>query len=244
MKKNAVFVAILIIFFSLNLKAQSEEKYGIRVGADFASAYIWRGMESSSALNIQPTLEFTVGGFFAGFWGSYAINGSYQEPDLYAGFATDYFSVSLNDFHLDAGMDYFNFKPESTMHATDAVVTLNGPEKFPLQVTFSSIIFGADKKIESTDSLGNIIYSSNNNYSSYVEMAYPFSAVDVDFVFSLGLVPFESDFYGTSNVAFINASLSASKEIGITESFSLPINFTVTANPNSQQVFFVLMLSL
>jgi hypothetical protein len=244
MKKSLLVLLFSALGFGFHLQAQSEEKFGIHVGTDIASAYIWRGMESSQALNIQPTLEFTFGGFFGGFWGSYAINGSFQEPDIYAGFASDYFSFSITDFHLNSGIDYFDFNPESTLHAADAVITINGPEKFPLQLTLSSIVFGADKKVESVDSLGNNIYSDKNNYSSYVELAYPFSTSAVDVVLSLGLVPFESDFYGTTKVSFINASLSASKEIFVSENFSLPINFTITANPNNQQVFFILMLSL
>lgn len=244
MKKNAVFATILIIFFSMNLKAQSESNFGVHVGTDIASSYIWRGLESSSALNIQPTLEFSFGNFFAGFWGSYAINGSYQEPDLYFGYGNDYFSLTLNDYHLNGGIDYFDLDNSTTMHAMDAALVINGPEVFPIQITASSMIWGADKKIESIDSLGNVIYADKNNYSSYLELAYPFAVSEVNLMLSLGFVPMESDFYGTENPALINISLGASKEISITENFALPISFTVTANPTSQQMFFVLMLSL
>ncbi|MBK7629177.1 MAG: hypothetical protein IPJ23_00235 [Ignavibacteriales bacterium] len=46
----------------------------LTVSADLVSRYIWRGIDVNDAVNIQPNLSLAVGGFSAGFWGSYSLS--------------------------------------------------------------------------------------------------------------------------------------------------------------------------
>ena len=76
-------------------------------------------------------------------------------------------------------------------------------------------------------------------FSSYCEISAPFSLGGADWTATLGMVPFESGFYGTEGFAVTNVSLSAAKSIDITESFSLPVSAGVTFNPCAEMAYLV-----
>ena len=68
-------------------------------------------------------------------------------------------------------------------------------------------------------------------YSSYVELDVPFKLATVDWNATAGAVPFATDFYGTTGFAVTNLSLKATKDIKVTDSFSIPVFGQVVANP-------------
>jgi hypothetical protein len=201
-------------------------------------------MITSDGVNIQPTLEFDYKGFFGGFWASTSLNGDYKEPDVYLGYATENFSFTLYDYNLSHGVDYFNFEAKTTSHALDAIIGINGPEQFPISLSVASVVYGADKKIESYDFAGDPIFNEKNNFSTYAELNYPVSTDLVDLKFQMGASLFESGFYYNKKTTLINVSVIASKELKINENFSLPLSFSAIANPNQKQIFFVFMVSL
>lgn len=57
-------------------------------------------------------------------------------------------------------------------------------------------------------------------------------------------VLFSTDFYGTDGFAVTNLALKATKEIKVTESFSVPIFGQVVANPCSQKAYLVIGFTL
>jgi CTP synthase (UTP-ammonia lyase) len=59
-----------------------------------------------------------------------------------------------------------------------------------------------------------------------------------------GVVPFATTFYETSGFAVTNLSLRATKDIKVTDSFSIPIFGQVTGNPCSQKAYLVLGFTL
>ena len=59
-----------------------------------------------------------------------------------------------------------------------------------------------------------------------------------------GAVPFATDFYGTTGFAVTNLSLRATKEIKVTDTFSIPVFGQVSGNPCSQKAYLVLGLTL
>ena len=81
-------------------------------------------------------------------------------------------------------------------------------------------------------------------YSSYVEANVPFKLATVDWTATAGAVPFATDFYGTTGFAVTNVALKATKEIKVTDSFSIPIFGQVIGNPCSQKAYLVLGITL
>ena len=81
-------------------------------------------------------------------------------------------------------------------------------------------------------------------YSSYVEVNVPFVLGGVDWTATAGAVPFATDFYGVEGFGVVNVALTASKDIRITDSFSIPVFAQVAANPYSKNAFFVFGITL
>ena len=76
-------------------------------------------------------------------------------------------------------------------------------------------------------------------YSSYLELAVPFKLATVDWTASVGAIPWATSFYNgwTSGFAVTNVSLKATKDIKVTDSFSIPIFGQVMANPRTQNAY-------
>ena len=79
--------------------------------------------------------------------------------------------------------------------------------------------------------------------SSYFEVSAPFSFGGAEWSASLGLVPFESPLYGTDGFAVTNVSLTASKALDITDSFSLPVSAGLTVNPCAEMAYLTFGIS-
>ena len=77
----------------------------------------------------------------------------------------------------------------------------------------------------------------NQNYSSYVELNFPFTVKGVDLNATCGVLPYDAGIttYGgdvNSGFAVTNVALKATKDIKITDSFSLPIFDTGNLEPS------------
>ena len=81
-------------------------------------------------------------------------------------------------------------------------------------------------------------------YSSYVEANVPFSLAGIDWKATAGVVPYATTLYGTTGFAVTNLSLRATKEIKVTDTFSIPVFGQVTGNPCSQKAYLVFGLTL
>ena len=98
-----------------------------------------------------------------------------------------------------------------------------------------------------TNFAGNdgVTKSGKRAYSSYFELSAPFKLASVDWTAALGAVPYATSFYErVDGFAVTNVSLTATKDIKITDSFSIPLFAQVAANPCSQKAYLVLGLKL
>jgi len=248
MKKTFIIFTALI-FFNQFIFAQDEVKQTkgtLDLGTDIVSSYVWRSLEFSSGVNLQPWLDYSIGGFSIGTWGSFNLDGTFKEPDFYLAYNYENLTLTLNDFHANFGEDFFNFRNDETAHAGELMLQYQISESIPLILTDSNLVYGADKKIESVDpNTGDVTYSSDNNYSMYFEVAYSHTfANDVSLDVYSGVVPSESAFYGVDEFSLMNLGLKASKSIKLNENFSLPIHLVVTSNPKTKNMFYVIGISL
>jgi hypothetical protein len=207
----------------------------IEFGADLYSRYIWRGVDYGNSPSFQPALSFTAGGFTVGTWGAYSFAGEgnvFSEHDIFAQYSFETgagtFGVIFTDYYYpSAGLEFFNYEGEGTgAHVLEAGLSYTGPGSFPIAISgFYNIHNDPDK-------------------STYVQIGYPFQIESVELAFFAGASGGESAWYGTTKAALINVGFSASKEIKITDSFSLPVNAAYILNPDLEQSYLIFGINL
>lgn len=231
---NIVVFALVTFVSSLSIYAQAE----VSVGADLVSRYVWRGTDFGQAPSIQPALEFTAGGFSAGFWGAYQLGRDASslpadELDLYLGYSIMLGSTSLDlivtdYFFPNAGGRFGDFDTDGKgSHIVEVGATLNGPESLPLYI--SAYVN---------------VYNETDN-SSYFEIGYATDIQNVDLNIFAGVSPGgPNKYYGNDKFAVVNFGITASKEIKITDDFSLPIFSSFILNPNQDKAHLLFGISI
>ena len=234
MKKIVLFAMGLVL--GGTTLAQNEEKVETIISGDIVSSYIWRGQDLGSAA-IQPTLGVDYKGLSLTAWGSYGLVNSddVKKLDLTLAYSFGGLNIGVTDYWFDAGLDpdnrYFKYDAHGTNHLFEANIGYD---------------FGIASLQWFTNFAGNdgVNNDGKRAYSSYVEAAVPFKLSSIEWTATAGAVPFATTFYGTSGFAVTNLSLRATKEIKVTDTFSIPIFGQVTANPCSQKAYLVLGFTL
>lgn len=239
------FAAATAVCFIGTGKTQAQE---FTVQGDLVSSYVWRGFYQTGA-SFQPTLGFGAGNFSLTAWGSTDFDGTSasegaaaKEIDLTAAYAFGEsgltFSVASLWWAGQGANKYFNFKSHETAHHFEAGLAYTLPvEKFPLSVAWYTMFAGADKNDK-----------GEQNYSSYVELNYPFSVKAVDLNLTCGFLPYEAGVgvYGVPNSGFAvtNVALKAVTGIKITDSFSIPVFAQAIWNPRMEDAHLVFGITL
>lgn len=228
--KKIFSIAIIMMATVSTLHAEIETT----VGADVVSRYVWRGCDLGDAA-IQPALGVSAAGFDLSLWGSTGIVNftDTKELDITLSYGIAGLSVGVTDYWFNAGPEpygrYFKYGKETTNHVFEGYLSYD--------LEFASISWY-------TNFYGNDFKADGSRaFSSYCEIAAPFSLGETEWSAAVGFVPFGTPFYGTDGFAVTNLSVTASKELEITDSFSLPISAGVTVNPSSEMAYFVLSLS-
>lgn len=217
----------LILSAGLSASAQDDESV-LDVGADIMSRYVWRGTDFGGSPSIQPYIELGLGNLAIGAWGAYTTNlPGGQEMDLYASYSiADMFTVTATDYFFPDeinGYDYFEFNADSgSLHIIEGALSFDGTDDLPLTVLAAA----------------NLV----NDESFYLELGYSLSFMDVFLGMGNGFYtvedPGEDDTFG-----IVNLGISTSKEIPITEKFSLPLSASLICNPNAKGIHLVFGIS-
>lgn len=234
MKSIIAKSSMLAALVAMPALASAQDKVEASVGADLVSSYVWRGAKLDNA-SVQPAASLSYKGFTLGAWGSIGlINNSkdelYKEFDLTLSYTTGGFTVGVTDYYIipsDNDNRYFMYEAHKTSHVFEVNV---GYDFGVLSVNWYTNFAGCDGINEDGD----------RAYSSYFELAAPFKLGGLDWTAAVGAVPYCTDFYddGVSDFAVTNITLTASKDIKITESFSLPLFGSITANPHTSDIYF------
>jgi hypothetical protein len=211
----------------------SSNKVSLSFNADLVSRYIWRGLPLSLNPNIQPYASIAFKDFSIGAWSSYALSKPYAEVDLYLSYTASLFTLTLNDYYSenedDSVHNYFkwnNSNDEITPHALEGVITYNGTESLPLSISAATFFYGNDKDTS----------NNKNFYSTYLEMAYKLSVNDNEVkLFAGGTI--NKGLYA-NKAAIVNIGVSISREIKVSNTFSLPVFTSFIVNPYAKDVFF------
>ncbi|MCE5205357.1 MAG: hypothetical protein LLF80_04525 [Porphyromonadaceae bacterium] len=204
-----------------NIRAQD---VSVAARADIVSSYIWRGLYVGPA-SAQPSISLSAGDFRLGIWGSSSFEGAWREFDLYAGYFIGNFSVLVTDYFFPrdlpdgAGSSYFKLSE----HLFEGTLGYSLGESLPLSLAW------------------NTNFAGDDDYSSYFEAGYAIQAGDITLDLTLGATSWAGIY--SDGFALINASIKASKEIAITDTFSLPVFTQAVLNPDTKDVFVVFGVS-
>jgi len=225
----------LFPFGSFSQQVEDSSGSSAEVGADIVSRYVWRGLSLSPGPNIQPYLDFTYKGFAVGAWSSYGISDQYAEVDFYLSCNIEALTVSITDYYTEdelnlSRFDHFNWKNKSTNHALEASLDYSLPGKIPLSIKAATLFYGNDRNQE-----GNLFYST------YIELSYPFQLKDNHFNIAIGTTPSEGLY--ASEASIVHVGLSATKNIRVSEQFSVPLSVNIVSNPKREDIFVWLAMS-
>jgi hypothetical protein len=233
MKKITYSALALLLFGAATAKAQ--DMVETTIGTDFVSSYVWRGLELGD-VSMQPTLGVSYKGLSLSAWGSVGLSNpaDTKELDLTLAYSVGGFNIGVTDYWFNAGLDplnrYFKYAADETNHVFEANVGYDfGFASLQWYTNFAGNDYKADGK---------------RAYSSYFEASVPFRLSAIDWTATAGAVPSTSTLYGTNGFAVTNLSLRATKEIKVTDTFSIPIFGQLTANPCSQKAYLVLGFTL
>ena len=235
-KVKRFFLAGLLLVGATAAWAQDEIE--TTVSGDVVSSYIWRGQDLGSAA-VQPTLGVAYKGFSLSAWGSYGLvnPADTKEFDLTLSYTTGGLNIGITDYWFDAGLDpdarYFKYDAHGTNHVFEANIGYD---------------FGVASVQWFTNFAGNdgINKDGKRAYSSYAEVVVPFKLSAIDWTATVGAVPYATSFYNdwTSGFAVTNVSLKATKDIKVTDSFSIPVFGQIAANPCTQKAYLVFGFTL
>ena len=220
MKKTlliAVSMLLMVTLFTPSAKAQEWD-----TGLDIYSSYIWRGAKFGSGPAFQPYVEMSAGGFALGAWGSVSASADEAlEMDLYASYSIGAVSLTLTDYYF--GGDWMEY---SSMHSLEPSVALSLGD-FSLMAAYMFLPEGDDAGT-----------SFGEEGDLYLEAGYSFGSVDVGLGMGDGQYTDDGDF----NVCVL--SVGTSKDIEVTETFTLPVSGAVILNPSTGDFFITVGISL
>ena len=232
MKK--IVLGLMLLCGATAIEAQNEVK--TTICGDVVSSYIWRGQDLGH-VSLQPTLGVGYKGLSLTAWGSVGLTdpADTKEFDLTLAYSVGGFNIGVTDYWFNAGLDpenrYFKYDAHGTNHVFEANIGYD---------------FGFASLQWFTNFAGNdgVNKDGKRAYSSYMEVVVPFKLSAIEWTATAGAVPYATDFYGTTGFAVTNLALKATKDIKVTDSFSIPIFGQVVANPCSQKAYLVLGFTL
>ena len=235
-KVKRFFLAGLLLVGATAAWAQDEIE--TTVSGDVVSSYIWRGQDLGD-VSLQPTLGVSYKGLSLTAWGSVGLTDPLdtKEFDLTLSYTTGGLNIGITDYWFDAGLDpdarYFKYDAHGTNHVFEANIGYD---------------FGVASVQWFTNFAGNdgINKDGKRAYSSYAEVVVPFKLSAIDWTATVGAVPYATSFYNdwTSDFAVTNVSLKATKDIKVTDSFSIPVFGQIAANPCTQKAYLVFGFTL
>ncbi len=218
MKKILFTIITLIMISGSNSLLAQKSSGNWSVGADILNRWNWRGIDFGNSPVVQPVIEYAYKGFAIGAWGNYSLSTTNTtEADLYASYNFDFgLRLDFTDFYspIEPG-NIGNYFAYDTAH-----------------------IF----EIGGIQTIGNLnlsaYYFLNVDDDLYFEVSYDFD--DVNVFLGAGNNYFTTD----GNFMITNLGISLTKEIKMTEKFSLPLIGKVIFNPDTEQVYIIFGITL
>ncbi len=225
MKKYILTLVAAVM--ALGTTTANAADFEVSGGVDLVSTYTWRGLDQTGPA-FQPAAAVSYGGLSLSAWGSNPFVGEGKELDVTLGYAIGSFSISLTDYWWEGESTNFLNKG-LTAHQQELGLAYefgNG-----LSISWNTMIAGDMDKLTVGDD-GEMKAS----YSTYVNIAYPFTVGDVDCSASVGITPWEGAYASDFNVATVAFRMDK-------EFFSIPMFVEAIAAPAQKDAYLVAGMS-
>ena len=203
----------IVALFSTNIS------YSQDFGADLVSSYVWRGTQFGSGSHIQPYMDLESGNLSGGIWGSFptSAKGGGNELDLWMSYDFGPLALTITNY---------TFPGEGGVYSKG-----------------EGLFNGDYTELSASTSIGGVDLSAGyftEVEALYIELGTSIGAVDV----ALGYGDDSADaFYADGESGLINMSFSGSKDIQITDNYSLPVFGSFIVNPKAETAFLVFGIS-
>ena len=229
-----IFILQLCLCFAMVAKAQ------LHLEANLCNNHLWRGIEVADGLVLTADATYTTpGGYFTfGLWGGTNTQGSYKEFNHHVSFEMGGFKLALWDtYHFSPNAtynnkEYFNYNARTTGRFLDVTASYHCGKKFPILLSWSTVIFGRDRNTANTE----------NKYSTFVYAEYPIYEKDVwkldtglGGAFALNRAGDSSHFFGTTE-GIVHVALKLTRKIHI-GNWTFPVHAQALWNPQSNKGF-------
>lgn len=225
---------VLMAIVATAMPATAQDKVEGTIAADVVNQYIWRGQDLGD-VSLQPTLGIAYKGLSLTAWGSVGLSApnDTKEFDLTAAWQIGGFHIGVTDYWFNTPNErYFDYAAHSTSHVFEANV---GYDFGPLALNWYTNFAGND----------GVNTSGDRAYSSYVEAAVPFALAGCQWTATVGAVPYATSLYAEANgFAVTNVSVKATKDIRVTDSFSIPVFAGIATNPSSEKAWLLFGFTL
>ena len=216
--KNVLGIAAIavITLSTTTVKAQD-------FGADVVSSYVWRGTQFGTGPAVQPwfTLPSISESLELGVWGSFPLSddaaGQTYELDLYPSYDFGPFALTVTNYTFPGSTGAYGEDYE---------------------------LFDGDLEVTASGSVGPI--GLTVGYFTDLEALYIEAGTTVagmDLAIGYGSDAAGGFYVGDEDSGLVNVSLGGSKEIKITEDYSLPLFGSFIYNPTAEAAFMVVGVS-
>jgi len=214
-------LAGLLILSSIPLHAQDEPgDSNFSISTDFYSSFVFRGTKLGQGPSVQPDFKYVNRGLTIGVWGAFDFNG-YSEADPYLSYTfKSGFSFGLTDYYL-TGLPVFDISDTSGSHALEINAGfVNG-----------GLSLNANYIINEAGGAGSA------GGDMYFQVEYSFG----DFSLFIGA----GDGWHTTDGKFnvCNIGLGSTRQITVSEKFSIPVSGQVILNPEREELHLVVGFS-
>lgn len=218
-----------LCFFLFGMLTAVGQKPEVEGELMLLSRHVWRGTQLGNDLAIEPSVTISGGRFSFNFWAALTPNNSYSEIDLIPSYSFNNYTVTLLNYYNPVPgeqNEYLNFRKGESRHSLELSLDNYVAEKQRLKWMIGTFLLG-DKNEE----------TEKPNYSTYLELKYPFSFWVLEAEPFVGLTPFRG--YYADKFAVINTGVSISKELDLKLPFSIPISLSFISNPYHKQSFVI-----
>ena len=192
-------------------------------GADVVSSYVWRGTQFGTGPAVQPwfTLPSITESLELGVWGSFPLSddaaGQTYELDLYASYDFGPFALTVTNYTFPGATGVYGDDYE---------------------------LFDGDLEVTASGSIGAI--GLTVGYFTDLEALYVEAGTTVagmDLAIGYGSDAASGFYVGDEDSGLVNVSLGGSKDIKITDDYSLPLFGSFIYNPTAEAAFMVVGVS-
>lgn len=232
MKRLSIF--ILTLLGSVSLYAQPH------MSATMQNIHLWRGGLVADGFVVTTDVHYSdsLDRFKIGLWGGANSVGEYKEFNYYLSYKLKGVSLTLVDtynfssFATYNNQEFFNYRPSETGRFLDASLRYRFEGNFPIQLSWSTVLFGRDRDAE----------NSANRYSTFCHVEYPFYKIDswqfdvgIGAAFALNNIDNSANFFG-EKAGVVEVTLKVSNALTIKD-YKIPVYMLAMWNPQSDKAY-------